>query len=136
MAGSPRLAGDHGGIVVGWLTKIAVVLGLLGLVLFDAISIASTAVTLSDQGAYAAREASENWQETKSIQSAYDAAAAAAAEQNPANVVGTKTFTVDADGTVHLTVSRDATTLLVFRLSQTKKWAHVDRAAEGRSVSG
>jgi hypothetical protein len=127
---------DSGGIIVGWLSKLAVVLALCGLVLFDCISIASTAVTVSDEGAYAARQASENWQQSKNIQQAYDAAVAAAKDSNPANRVATKSFTVDPDGTVHLTVSRTARTLFVFRLDRTKKWAHVVREAQGRSVAG
>jgi hypothetical protein len=137
MAGSPPLVSDDSGdIVLGWLSKIAIVLGLLGLVLFDAISIGTTAVSLSDQGSYAARQASETWLQTKSVQQAYDAAAAAVTEQNPHNTVSTKSFTVDTDGTVHLTVAREATTLLVFRLSQTKKWGQLEREAQGLSVSG
>lgn len=135
MAGSSPLGGDDGGIVLGWLSKIAIVLGVLGLVLFDAISIGSTAVTLSDQGGYAARQASETWAESKSIQQAYDAAVATAVEENPHNTVATKSFSIDPDGTVHLTVAREAATLLVFRLNQTRKWAHLERKAQGRSVS-
>lgn len=147
MAGFPRAAVnraggsligepiDRGGIVLGWLTKIAVVMGLAGLALFDAISIGSTAVTVSDDGSYAAREASENWQTSKSVQSAYDAAVAAATQQNANNSVATQDFRIDPDGTVHLTVSREATTLIVYRIGAIKEWAHIERHASGRSVS-
>jgi hypothetical protein len=135
MAGFPHGSLDRGDIVLGWLTRIAVVLGLAGIALFDAISIGTTAVTVSDQGSYAAREASENWQTTKSVQQAYDAAVAAATEQNINNTVATKDFHIDDDGTVHLTVSREATTLVVFRIGAIKQWAHVERQASGRSVS-
>ena len=41
---------DRGGIVLGWLTKLTVALGLVGIVLFDAISIGSTMATVSDAG--------------------------------------------------------------------------------------
>lgn len=126
---------DRGDVVLGWLTRIAVVLGVSGLALFDAISIGSTSMTVADDGSYAAREASENWQTTHSIQQAYNAAAAAAVQQNSANVVLTKGFVIDPDGTVHLRVARDAPTLVVFRFGATKKWAHVERQAVGRSVS-
>ncbi len=130
-----RVAGDAGDIVLSWLTKIALVLGVAGIALFDAISIGTTAMTVQDQGSYAARDASETWQTTHSLQKAYDTAVATAKEQNPANVVATDDFRVDEDGTVHLSLSRDATTLVVFRLGPTHDWAHVTREASGRSVS-
>jgi hypothetical protein len=136
MAGSTRrVSDDRGGIVLGWLTRIAVLLGVAGLALFDAISIGSTAVTVTDQGDYAARQASEEWQATKSVQSAYNEAVVAAMEQNPANVVATRDFKVDPDGTVHLTVSRTATTLIVYRVGPIRKWAHIVRQSEGRDIS-
>ena len=125
---------DRGGIVLGWLTKLTVVLGLVGIMLFDAISIASTTASVSDAGSYAAREASSTWDSTKNLQQTYLTAAAAAAEQNPENVVSTKNFTVDPDGTVHLVITREASTLILFRWSRTAEWAHVSREARGRSV--
>ena len=125
---------DRGDIVLGWLTKIVVVLGLAGLGFFDAISVAVTATTLSDQGRYAAREASAAWQQTGNVQQAYDAAVESATEANPANSVDTQTFRIDPDDTVHLRVSRTATSLLLFRWSRTAEWAQLEREASGRSV--
>jgi hypothetical protein len=126
---------DRGDIVIGWLTKIVVVLGLAGLVLFDAISLGTTAVSLTDQGQFAAREASEVWQSTKSVQEAYDAAVVAAVEQNPANVVDPTTFRIDEDNTVHLEVGRTATTIVLRHWDKTASWAMLEREAKGRSVS-
>jgi hypothetical protein len=135
MASSPfRLSDDSGGIVLGWLTRIVLFFSVAGLALFDAISIASTATTVSDQGSYAALAASEAWHQDKNVQTAYNAAVAAAIEENPADVVATKDFKVDEDGTVHLTLSRDAPTLVVYRIGPIKNWAHVVRHASGRSV--
>ena len=51
--------------------------------LFDAISIGSTAATVADDGAYAAHEAADDLGETKDLQKAFDAATAAAVERNP-----------------------------------------------------
>jgi hypothetical protein len=137
MAGFPlRMSDDSGGIVLGWITRIALFFGVAGLVLFDAISIGTTATTVTDQGNYAALQASEAWQTSKSVQKAYDAAVAAAVEQNPADVVATKDFRVDEDGTVHLTVSRTATTLIVYRIGPIKSWAHIVRHGSGKGVGG
>jgi|GEM_PF-606171 len=135
-AGAPPDDGtDRGDIVIGWLTKIIVFLGLAGLVLFDAISVGTTAVNLTDQGQYAAREASEVWQRTQSVQEAYDAAVAAAVDQNPANVVDPATFRIDEDNTVHLKVGRTATTIVLRHWDKTATWAVLERDAKGRSVS-
>jgi len=131
---SPALGNDRGGIVLGWLTKLTVALALVGIVLFDAISVGSTAATVADQGTYAAHEASATWDQTKDLQQTYDAAVAAATEQNPQNVVSPKQFTVDPDGTVHLVVSRVAPTLILSRWDRTATWAHVSQNAKGRSV--
>jgi hypothetical protein len=130
-----RRTPDRGGIVLGWLTRIVVVLGIAGLALFDAISVGTTAVNLTDQGSYAAREASEVWQTTHNVQKAYDAAVAAATEQNPANTVDTKTFRIDEDNTVHLRIGREATTLILYRWSRTAEWAQIERDASGRSIA-
>ena len=130
-----RAGPERGDIVLGWLTKIVVVLGIAGLGLFDAISIGTTAVNLTDQGNYAAREASERWQETQDVQAAYDAAVAAATEQNTQNVVNPKTFRIDADNTVHLTVGRTATTIVLYHWGRTAEWAELERTGTGRSVS-
>lgn len=135
LPGFARCARDErGDIVLGWLTKIAVVLGLAGLCLFDGISIASTNVRVDDDGHYAARAASQNWQETKSIQKAYDAAQLVATKQDPAETVETKGFVVDRDGRVHLRVSREATTLIVFRIGPIKHWADVHRDVSALAV--
>lgn len=125
---------DRGDIILGWLTKITIILGVAGIFLFDAISVGTTAMSLTDQGGIAAREASEVWQQTGSIQRAYDAAAAAAVEQNPANEVAAGSFRIDADNTVHLRISRTASSLLLFRWDKTAGWAELDREARGRSV--
>ena len=127
---------DRGDIVIGWLTKIVVVLGLAGLVLFDAISVGTTAVNLTDQGQHAAREASDVWQNTGSVQKAYDAAVASAVDLNPANVVDPETFRIDPDNTVHLKLGRTATTILLHHWDRTATWAVLEREAKGRSVGG
>ena len=129
-----RFTSDRGDIVLGWLTKLVVVLGVAGLFLFDAISLGTTAMNLSDQGSYAARQASEVWQTTKSVQKAYEAAVATATEQNAENVVVAKTFRIDEDNTVHFTIKRTADSILLFRWDKSAEWAKLSREAAGRSV--
>lgn len=129
-----RLTGDRGDALMSWIVKIALVLGIFGIGLFDAISIGTTSVTLADQGSYAARQASEVWQQNQDLQKTYDAAVVAAREDNPQNRIVTQDFRVDPDGTVHLTVTRTASTIVVRRIGPIRAWAYVRHTAEGRSV--
>lgn len=129
-----RSVDERGGIIVGWLTRLTLVFGVAGIFLFDAISVGSTAMQLSDTGTLAAREASEVWQQTGNVQTAYDAAVAQAKEQNEANVIPPKSFTIDAENTVHLTIRRTAPSLLLHRWDRTADWAKISRESRGQSV--
>jgi len=128
------LACQRGDIVLGWLTKLVVVFGLAGILLFDAISVGVTSVNVADQGSFAAREASETWGATKDLQKAYARAVEVAAERDALNTVDARSFRVDPDGTIHLKISRTATSLVLYRVGALKDLAHVERDAAGRSV--
>jgi hypothetical protein len=136
-AGSPHDTPvvDRGDIVLGWLTRLTVIMALVGVALFDAISVGTTTANVADQGTTAALAASATWDETKNVQAAYDSAVASVTEQNAQNELDPHAFSIDADGTVHLTVSRDAKTLVLYRWGKTAKWAHVSQTAQGRSVA-
>src|SRR4051794_973027 len=43
-----RVQGDRGDVVLGWLTKLAVVLGLFGLIAFDGIAVVQAHFQASD----------------------------------------------------------------------------------------
>lgn len=121
-------------MVIGWLTRVVITFAVIGLVLFDAISVGTTTTSVADQGATAAQEASATWNSSHSIQQAYDAAVASAITANPLNEVATKGFSVDPDGRVHLMIRRTAPTLVLSKWSRTAGWARVHSQAEGRSV--
>jgi hypothetical protein len=104
-------------------------------VLLDAISVGTTTASVADQGTSAALEASATWDQTKDVQASFAAAVASATESNPLNELDPQSFTIDPDGTVHLTIARDAKTLLLYHWGRTAKWAHVSQAAKGRSVA-
>lgn len=127
----PGSTRDDGSIVVGWLAKITVVVGVVGLALFDAISIGVSRLAVEDAGALAAREASTDWARTGDVQAAYAAAVAAATDANPLNEVPPASFAALPDGIVHLVVAREATTFVVRHVSWVRGWAHVEAAATG-----
>jgi cytolysin (calcineurin-like family phosphatase) len=126
---------DRGGIVLGWLTRLTVFLAVGGVFLFDAISLGSTKATLADQASFAARSASETWQQTKNVQRTFAEAERAAAEQNAGNHVLVRGFQIDQDGTVHLVLRREASTLVLYRWSKTRAWAKIRAEGEGLGVS-
>ncbi|WP_460459378.1 hypothetical protein [Angustibacter peucedani] len=126
---------DRGDIVLGWLVKIVVILAVFGVVAFDAISIGTTKMSVEDQGDTAARAASETWQRTHDARASLADAQKAAAEANPLNVVVPESFAVDADGTAHFTIEREASTLVAQHIGPLRKVCLVDAAAIGRSTA-
>lgn len=122
---------DAGDIVVGWLTRIVVVVGLFGLVLFDAISIGVSRLSVEDAGVLAAREASTDLARTGDLQAAYAAALATVQQANPLNQVPPAGFEALPDGRVRFVVSRDATTFVVHRIGWIEDWAHVEATVTG-----
>jgi hypothetical protein len=126
---------ERGDVVLGWITKLVVGFAIAGVVLFDALAVGTTVSSVADQGSYAARQASETWNQTKDLNKAYLTASATATESNPHNVIDPKTFRVDPDGRVHLKISRTATTLVLYRIGPLKHFADVEQDANGLSVS-
>lgn len=124
--------GERGSIIVGWLTKVALVLTLVGITGFDLISVATTKVGATDDAMHAARAGADAWVSSRGdIQEAY-AASLKYAEKH-GGTIDPKDFAVDPDGTVHVKLVKTATTMLFYRNGTTKKWAHVE--AEGRARS-
>jgi hypothetical protein len=126
---------ERGDILLGWITKLVVIFGLAGVVLFDAMSVGTTVSSVADQGSYAARQASETWNATKDPNKAFLTASTTASESNKHNVIDMKTFRIDPDGRVHLKISRTATTLVLYRIGPLKHFGEIQQDAEGLSVS-
>jgi hypothetical protein len=113
---------DRGSVVIGWLVKLAAVLTLLGIVGFDAVAVAVAHLNGSDDANSAASSAAASWQQNHSAQTAFQAAVDATGH---GEVVDPSSFSIDTDGTVHLTLTRHATTLLLYRIGPLKKYATV-----------
>lgn len=120
--------------MVGWLTRIAVVGSLVGVVLFDAISIGVSRLSVEDTGALAAREAATDLARSGDVQSAYASAVSAATDANPLNEVPPGSFEALPDGGVRLSVTREATTFVVHRIGWVADWGQVSATAVGRPL--
>lgn len=125
--------GDSGSIVLGWLTKLALSLSLVGIVAFDGISLMSTKFTAADRAGAAARAASEVCMSSKGdVQKAYDAAYAFAAENG--DTVLAEGFSCAAGGVVSLTYSRQAATLIMERIGPLKEHTTVTATGSARQA--
>ncbi|HET8615017.1 MAG TPA: hypothetical protein VFL94_05790 [Actinomycetales bacterium] len=126
---------ERGDIVVGWLVRVVATLAVVGVLLFDAISVGTATMSVTDQASEAARVASTDWLAHHDQQSAFDAAWTAATQANATNTVDTHTFRVEKNGTVHLTMHRTAPTLVLRLLGPLSHWADVTGQGVGRSTS-
>lgn len=126
---------DTGGVIAGWLVKLAVVMALLGVALFDGVALGVARLGVSDDATSAAVAAADDYSVRHDQQSAYDAAVTSATGANGANRVETTTFRVLPDGSVHLVVDRVVSTLVVKRIHRIAGWARVSRTGDGRHVA-
>lgn len=113
---------DRGGIVVGWLTRLTLVLGLLGLVAFEVLSIAVAHVQVKDIGQSAAQEAITTFQTNGNPALAYESARSYA-DEHGANIKQ-KTFVITADS-VSFVLDKTAPTLLLHRVGPLAEYAEV-----------
>jgi hypothetical protein len=125
-------ASERGDIVVGWLTRVVLVLAAFGVLAYDAVSIGVGKTTVSDHATTAAINAADTWAHTHDVQQTIATASAFAAAHGDTLVA--KDFTITQDGTVTVRFCRTATTLLVFRTNATKKWATQCGTGQARSV--
>lgn len=127
-----RASGDRGDIVLGWLTKLVVVLGVLGLIGFDAISLVQARFQAADHATTAASAAADAYKGSPDVQKAFDAAYATLGANE---TIETKTFRIARDGTVTLRLHRTATTLLLQHIGPLKHFADAVETGEGRPAS-
>ncbi len=128
------MSGDRGDIVMGWLVRISIGLTLFSIVVFDAVSVGVAIVGAQDDSTQAALAASESWHSTHNVDRAY-AAAVDYADARGATV-DPKSFRVDDEGRVRLSVRKTATTLVLYRIGPLKKLAEVTESGEARAVPG
>lgn len=131
-----RTRGDRGDIVLSWLTKLVVVLAVLGVVGFDAISIGVGRLKAEERATEAARAAVQSWSQTEDLQVAYQAALATTnADGLTVDTIDPATFSVGTDGSVTLTVEHAASTLVVEKIGAVADWATSSATVTARPVT-
>lgn len=120
---------DSGAIVLGWLTKLAATIALVGLIAFDGVSLVQAHFSAADRAGTYASSAAEKYQGTKDINAAY--AEAEAAAQIDGDSVDIQGFSVTPDGHAHLTLRHSAKTLWMHKIGFLKKFTVVTEQGEG-----
>jgi hypothetical protein len=111
-----EVVGEHmtdqtGGIITGWLLQLVVVMSVLGLIGYEAITVAITSINLDDDARAVAIQARDAYRADNDLRAA-EAAAETAAERVEVELVS-----VDADDdNVYATVAGTADTLLLHRI--------------------
>jgi hypothetical protein len=116
--------GDRGDVVLGWLTKLAATLAVLGVLGFDLVSLGAARFQAEDHAQSAVRAANESWKSSKDLQAAYDAALAQVTEHGDS--IDPHTFTVSPAGAITLTLHRTAPTMVVEKIGPVRDWAEVE----------
>ena len=111
---------DNGSIVIGWLTKLMVAIAIVGLALFDSLSIGAAKLGASDDANTAAEAASAEYRNTHDVQSAYQAALDTLPSDS--ETIPPRLFVVEPDSTVQLVLRRTTTTLVAHRIGPLKRF--------------
>ncbi len=114
---------DAGDMVVGWLTRVAVILLVIGLAGFEALSIMVARIQLSDTAASAGSTALSAYSGSHDVSTAYNQAEVVA-EDAGAKIVQ-RSFRFNADGSVEFTIRKNANTVLLQHIKATADWTHV-----------
>lgn len=118
-------ARDAGDIVVGWLVKLVASMAVVGVLLFDGVSVGVAELDVADTAAAAARVASREVVAGSSDQAAYDAAWREVAGGRAAVELPVEGFSAAADGTVTVTVERTVSTLVLHHVPGSERWLTV-----------
>jgi hypothetical protein len=123
---------DAGSIVMGWLTKVVVVLSLLGILAFDGIALVTARFSADDHAHMVARSAADTYRTTKSPrQACLTAQTEAAVNLETIDCEDAEAFQVRDDGRVKVTLHKTATTLWMHRIGFLKKHTHVTGTGTG-----
>jgi hypothetical protein len=112
-------AEDRGDMVVGWLTRVIVVIAVVAIIGFDAIIVVQSQITVRDQASSAATAGLTSYSHDHNVETAYHAALADAQSANPADTIKPSDFRISTTGVVTVVVSRPVHTLLAHYLPMT-----------------
>jgi hypothetical protein len=113
---SGHRAGERGDIVLGWLTRLVVALGVVAVLGFDAVQVGLANVQLQDQANEAATAARDAYGQHHDVTAALAAAQTSAHDANPDDVIVKGSLSVGRDGSVSLQLTRPIHTVVAHYL--------------------
>lgn len=120
MLKSAQLAGERGDVVLGWLTRLLVVISVVGVTLIDGVSVVKAHYGAQGDATSAATAASAAYATRHNKADAYAAALQVAASND--ETLDKRKFHVDASGGVTLTLIRTADTVVLDQLPPLRRF--------------
>jgi hypothetical protein len=112
---------DLGSIVVGWLTRVVLVLAVIGVLGYDAVAIGQGRVNAADEADQIAQDAHDTWADTHSVDKAYATARDEAAANGDSIPKGG--FTIEPKhGLVTVKVQHSVDTLVIKHFGFSRPW--------------
>ncbi len=122
------MRGDRGDIVLGWLTRLTVVLGILGVIGFDVAAVAIANVSAADTAASAARIGVQEYRTSQDAKRAFLASSGYATDRSLE--LAEEDFHVDpTTGAVTVTLHKHTETIVFKHIGFLKKKADVSKTA-------
>ena len=122
------MKGDRGDIVLGWLTRLAVVLGILGVIGFDVAAVAIANVSAADTAASAARIGVQEYQTSQDAKRAFLASSGYATDRSLELLE--EDFRVNpVNGAVTVTLRKHTETIVFKHIGFLKKKTDISKTA-------
>jgi hypothetical protein len=115
-------------VVIGWLSRVALTLSVLGVLLFDTSALLVGHVSAADRADAAAQAAADSWRAQHSPAAALLAAQGAAGDDE----VVAGSLSITPDGATSLSLHREVSTLVLHRLPRLRELASVTETGRGR----
>lgn len=125
---------DQGAVIMGWLIKLAVTIGVVATILYDAGAVGVAHLRAMDTAPGAAMAASTAWTQSQNRDPAVAVEAAQTYVASHGAHIVPGSVTVDADGTVHLRITSTARTVLLQHLGPLAHFRTVTIDAANRMV--
>src|SRR4051812_25757338 len=114
------------------ITRVVVLLAVVGVFAFDGVAVASNNITTENDAQTAAFAASQSWHNSPNLLVAYQAAEISLAGKG--DTVLRQGFSVDTNGTIHLSVRHTIHTILFGRIGALKHLTVATEHGDANSV--
>lgn len=119
--------------MLGWLTKVALSLAVLGFLAYDGVSLVTATVSTNDHAATLASEAADDVHNLRDINKAYNMVASQA--ELGGDSLAPTDFVVASNGNVTITLTHEANSVWMRHIGPLKRFLKVRATASGAPAS-